>query len=42
MVPEYSDRDIVYVQKSGLIETGDIGISQKWIVSASRKLGKIG
>ena len=41
MAPEYSDGDIVYVQKTDHIETGDIGIFQKAIISTSRKLEKM-
>ena len=42
MEPEYSDGDIVYVQKTDHIETGDIGIFQKGNNIYIKKAGENG
>lgn len=42
MDPEYSDGDIVYVQKTDHIETGDIGIFQKGNNIYIKKAGENG
>lgn len=42
MEPEYSDGDIVYVQKTDHIETGDIGIFQKGNSIYIKKVGENG
>lgn len=42
MAPEYSDGDIVYVQKTDHIETGDIGIFQKGNNIYIKKAGENG
>lgn len=42
MEPEYSDGDIVYVQKTDHIDTGEIGIFQKGNSIYIKKAGESG